>query len=310
VCSVPGCAGPGAWNPTEGLDESTGPAGSADRPAAIITESPVDRDELWPLLAELAGAEAVRELAIDRAVAAELLSRGLVLDEALIEAERNLLAQTLGVQADESEELSRLLVQQRRLGPERLGRLLRRNASLRLLVGEGGPLEPAAVRIAYQIRHGERRVVRVSAFARATDAAAAADRIRSRAPEVGLSAAFAEAAVELSQDPTSSFGGLLGEVSVLDPGLPAALRQAVERATPGELGPMVALERGFGLVLVERAVPADSVDFESVRGEIETQMRARRQRLEMEALADQLLTRAGVTVLEPSLRWSWELPPG
>jgi hypothetical protein len=258
------------------------------------------------VLAELAGADAVREIALDRELATELVGRSIEVTEEMIEAERVLLSTALSEDQELSEELSRRILARRGLGPERLGRLLRRNAGLRALAGEGEPIDDATLDIAHAVRHGERRVTRVAVFSSASDAGAAAETIRERAGVVGMTAAFAEVAAARSIDPSAPLGGLLGPISVVDPGLPAGLRDSIRATEPGVLGGIVALDRAFALVLVDRVEPGDGSSTAEHRERLRAEVAGRRQRLRMDEIADELIRRASPTPIDPSLRWSWE----
>ena len=306
--SLPGCAGHSDWNPTDGLEPAPGVRDVSRRPAALVDGLPVSRSDLFPAAAELAGAQALREYALDRMLERELGDRGLEVTEAMLEAERDRLAGVTGqTELADPGSLASLL-ESRGLGPERLAALLRRNASLRLLIPET-IISQESVDLAFRVRHGPRSVVRVAVFRTPTEASDALREIRSRARSVGLVAAFAEVAAARSIDPSAILGGLMGEISLLDPGLSASLRTAVRDAPIGEIGPMVALERAFALVLVEEERPGTGVEFAEVEAEISAEVRSRAERLAMDALAEDLITRAGITVLDPSLRWSWEQLP-
>lgn len=307
VTILSGCGGGPAWNPTLGLEDLPAtPPDTGPRPALLSGGAPIGRDELWPLLAELAGLEAVREITLDRELAAELGVRSIEITDEMIEAERGLLSAAFSENEAISEELSRRILARRGLGPERLGRLLRRNAGLRALAGEGEPIDDATLGVAHAVRHGERRVTRVAVFASAGEAGDAASAIRARAGEVGITAAFAEIAAARSIDPSAPLGGLLGPISVVDPGMPAGLRESIRTVEPGVLGEIVALDRAFALVLVDRIEPGDGSSLEDHRERLRVEVSGRRQRLRMDEIADELILRADPTPIDPSLRWSWE----
>ncbi|MGP1272650.1 MAG: peptidylprolyl isomerase [Phycisphaerales bacterium] len=309
IWSVPGCGAQPTWNPTEGLEPAPGASGTRQvtgRPAAIIDGVPVTGAELFPALAEIAGDQALRELAVDRMLAEELRARSLRVTDEHIEAERDRLAALAGSDDRAQSAVLGPLLESRGLGPSRVRSLLARNAGLRLLVADEIEVTEESLDLAFRVRYGPRSRVRVAVFRTPNDAADALRAIRSRAESLGLRAAFAEIAAERSMDPSAEVGGLLGEISPLDPGLSAALRTAVRDARPGEIGAIVALEQAFALLLVEEELPAQPVEFAQVRDDIQREVRSRAERLAMDALADELVQRAGVTVLDPSLLWSWQ----
>ncbi len=308
VALAAGCGGSG-WNPTSGLEGGGKPVSTTESPAAIVGGEPVDRDALFPALAELAGDLALRELALDAEIERELGRRGLAVTDADIERERERLTASYGSD-EQGQEIVRQIFDARQLGPHRLPALLRRNAGLRKLIDQPPEATAEAVRTAYAVRHGPKRRVRLALLGSAREAAAARAAILERASSVGASAAFAEVAAARSLDRTAGIGGLLGEVSAADPGLSDVLRREVLRVEPGTVGDIVALNEGFAIVLVEADIPADGTALEDVRGELEASIRERSQRLAMEGLADDLIQRASVTPLAPSLRWSWQRASG
>lgn len=257
------------------------------------------------MLGELAGADALREVALDRELERELRSRGISLEDADIDAERERLAKTLGL-GELGDELTRQILAARSIGPHRLGALLARNAGLRKLIEPPEPPSEEAVRVAYDVRYGLQRRVRVAVFASSREAARARTDIARAAETAGITAAFAEIAAERSTDRSAPLGGLIGEISVADPGLPAVLRRAVASQAAGALGDIVALDQGFALMLVEREIPARETPIETVESELRSEIAERATRLAMETLAEELIRRASITPLDPALRWSWD----
>jgi hypothetical protein len=83
------------------------------------------------------------------------------------------------------------------------------------------------------------------------------------------------------------------------------VRQTLAEMAPGDLSPVVALERGYGLFLVEGVDPASGPGLEEARDEIARELRRRQERLLMDELARSLIDSARVTVFDPSLDWSW-----
>lgn len=265
----------------------------------------MDATAILPELLELAGPQAVREIVLDRELEREFEARGLLLDPDAVEAERARLVSALGVQPDQPDALTGQVLESRGLGPTRLPALLRRNAMLRRLAQPRVTIDDQSVEMAYRIRYGTQHHVRVIVTSTADEASRALAAVEIRSGELGLGPAFARAALESSIDPSAEVGGSLGPISLSDPGLPAVLRQAVRDAPIGSLGPIVALNRGYAVLLVERVEQPDAPPFETVRDDLRDQVRARQERLQMATLAEDLIARARVSPLHPSLRWSW-----
>ena len=285
---------------------------ASPRPSILIGQEAIGRDSLWPILAEMAGAEAIREVVLDRAIEEELRRRGLSINEDAIEAERQRLISRLAPDANEAQqrEIERRVLDGRGLGPNRLGALLRRNAGLRLLVRDQSEPTPEMVELAFHVRYGPRRETRIITTATTADAQHALDEIRSRADETGLLAAFAEVGATMSTDPSAALGGRLGAISVEDPGLPVALRRVLNETPVMQLSRIIAMDSGFAILLVERDVEPEPVSIEDMREALELDVRERQQRLHMDELARRLLIEHAPTVLDPSLRWSWDRRDG
>jgi len=272
----------------------------------------IEKETLWPILAEMAGADAVREMVLDRAIRDELGRRGLTIGDEAIESERQRLNDRLSPAASDSQkrEIVRRVLDGRGLGPNRLGALLRRNAGLRLLVRDESEPTPEMVDLAYRVRYGPRRQTRIITTSSTADAQRAIDQIRSRAEEIGLLAAFAEVGTTLSTDPSSSLGGRLGAISAEDPGLPVAMRRVLRDTPVMQLSRMIAMDSGYAVILVERDIEPEPTTLDAVRQELEEDVRNRQQRLHMDELARRLLIEHSPTVLDPALRWSWDRRDG
>lgn len=308
LTSIPACSsvseGERLLGPVEPRRASSQPA----RPAMIVGNETYSRNALWDVLAEIAGKEAIRETVLDHAVSRELERVGLVITEADVEIERDRLTSRLAPDADETRanEIVLRVLDGRGLGPTRLGRLLRRNAGMRKLVASEAEPSAEMIDLAHEIRYGETFDVRMIVTPTAASAQTAIGEIRRRSSERGLSLAFAEAARDHSADASASLGGDLGAISPVDPGLPVAVRQALAGLEPQTLSPIIALDNGFGVLLIEKVNPAQDVSLESVYDELQQEVRLRQERLLMNRLAERLIVEYQPSVLDGSLRWSWD----
>ncbi|MFI4897187.1 MAG: peptidylprolyl isomerase [Phycisphaerales bacterium JB059] len=271
------------------------------RAPAIINGQAVAWSELHARLGELAGRQALEELALDRALERELQRRGLSVHEDDLRQERDLLNREIGV-SDAANVLGEIR-RQRRLGPEGFNALIRRNAMLRALTRESVTVEPREVELAERVRHGARKGARILVTPTEREAAALRREILG-APGDRLEAFIARAATR-SIDASGARGGDIGAVSPVDPAFPDSLRRALDALAPGQVSNVIAIDGGFAVLMVERDIPAEAVSA-SQRARIERELRLRKQRLAMDRLADQLLDRSSVSVLDPSLAWSWE----
>ncbi|MCA9292918.1 MAG: hypothetical protein KDA20_03800 [Phycisphaerales bacterium] len=318
VCAPIACASCSTWNTdpdrahTRGLDRADAYVGRIDtidaRAPATINGSPVAWAELAPLLAEAAGGEILREIALDRMLEDECAQRGLdpaqLADATAVSEERALLIETLlgaGVASDpdESERLLAQLRQARGLGDERFARLLRRSAILRALVRDEVVVTDEAVRTMYDLRYGPTRLVRIIVTPTLGEAQSALVRI-----ERGED--FSRLAMEVSIDASARAGGVIAPLHRADPAWPQALRAAAFDAELHEpVGP-VAVETGYVVLLIDdEALATTRPEPSAARGELVRMVRIREERRQADALARRLLARAQVEPSVSGLAWAW-----
>ncbi|TVQ34230.1 MAG: peptidylprolyl isomerase [Phycisphaeraceae bacterium] len=313
LASTGGCAGDSASSATRGIEtaeayvegQSTRIGQQREQARlAMIDGSPITMEQLAPALLEVAGAAALEEIVIDMMLAREAERRGVRITEADIDRERERLVASLAradeaADAERGERLLREMRRARGLGAERFRALLRRTALMRALVADDVSVSEAAVRQSYELRHGVRYRARLITVPTAGEAAEARRRLNA-------GASFGEVAARMSTDVSAARGGLIEEISPADPSYPAAIRSALERLTPGEVSPPVAIGDGFAILLLDSVTAPDRADFEHVRPALESEVRRRQERLLMDRLAERLLEGARVTIFDAGLRRSWE----
>lgn len=270
---------------------------SNQRPLATIDGVRMNFAEIEASLLELGGAAAVRERALDLAVAREATRRGVRVDEAAIARERRLLVENLAEDPDRAERILQELRNGRGLGPVRFSGLLRRNAILRSLIADDVVLDENIVRGAWDARHGASRVVRIISTTDLRTAEKARARIESGED-------FSVVAVETSIDASGPRGGRLAPLSRLDPSWPRAFREAIFDCTPGSLSDAMPVDGRILLVEVLEERPADGVPFEAGREEAQRVARLAAERLLMDRLARRLVPVDSIEPLDPALRWS------
>ncbi len=285
-----------------------GPSDPTGTPPLVINRQPVSWDELAGVLAESGGAGAIEELALTRSLRTEMAARGQTLDSDAAKREEQMLADSLaqsdGIETGQFATVLADLRTARGLGPVRYAALLERNAMLRSLVREQVTVDESMLRTAFDVRHGPRRTVRLIVVPTQRDASTIRDRLLTTAAEPR--AAFIQAAIDSSTDATAARGGLTEPISPLDPAYAPAVRRMLQSLEPGRISPVVAVDNGFALMLLEQDIPADGVAFESVRDDLERLMRLRQERLLMDRLARQLLDSASITAFDESLNWAWK----
>ncbi len=275
----------------------------------MIDRQAVGWDELASVLVETAGAQAIEELALVRSLRQEIARQGVSLDSHTARQEEQLLADSISqdgtLTARQSSEVIRELRKNRGLGPVRYQLLLERNAMLRALVQDDVILNETSLRTAFAVRHGPRREVRLIVAPTQRKAATLRDRL-TRVPPANARSAFIQSAIEHSTDPTAPRGGLTEPISPLDPAYAPAIRRVLQSLEPAQISPVIAVENGFAIMLLERDLPADSSTFESVRDELQAFIRLRQERLLMDRLARRLLDATPITVFDESLNWAWK----
>ena len=308
---VQGCASKGGDPDLAGLrraERAVTPARGAGKgqPPLLIEGEPVFWEELGPPLAEGMGGVIVEEIALERMLRAELEARNTTLATDADARERELLARSLQLGAPELDPgvaMARLR-RERGLGERRFDALLRRNAMLRALVAPEVTVTEDQLALAHAVRHGTRVVIRLIAVPSAQEAARIRDELASRGSD--LRAAFIEAAASRSTDPSAQRGGLVEPFSPTDPAYEHPVRSMVGTMQEGELSPVTGLASGYALIYLESILPGDGTTLEQVRPDLETLVRARQERLLMDELAADLLARARITALDPSLHASWQ----
>ncbi|MEM0983821.1 MAG: peptidylprolyl isomerase [Planctomycetota bacterium] len=295
VVVLSGCAGTAS--------DRSGPTGDTttrmERPASaplLVNGRPIGWDVLTPLLSEAAGAAVAEEAALDALLARELQRRGVELTAEQIDAERDRFSMSLG---SASPALLEQLRRRRGLGPVRFDALLRRNAALRLLTAGRAEVTEEDVRLAHAVTHGPRVVARVVTRATRAEAAQERELVAGASRE-----SFAEAARARSIDPTAAAGGWLDPISLADPAYPGAVRAVLSELQVGAVSEVVALDEGYAVFYLERRMPADGVSLEDARPRLTARLRERKERVEMERFARELLSRADISVLDPSLGWA------
>jgi hypothetical protein len=110
---------------------------------AMLNAKPIYRDQLWPMMSELAGRQALDELILTQLLDQHAQRSSWIISDEHIQSELDALITTLS-QSSPTESTPRLIesIRQRRgLGPIRFNALLRRNAILRRMVADNPEIE-------------------------------------------------------------------------------------------------------------------------------------------------------------------------
>jgi parvulin-like peptidyl-prolyl isomerase len=97
-------------------------------------------------------------------------------------------------------------------------------------------------------------------------------------------------------------------ISTADSSYPQSIRASLAQLQPGTLSPIIALDSGYAILLLEAIIPADQPPADA-REKARSEVTLRAQRVAMERLSRELLNASNVTAFDESLRWSWETRP-
>lgn len=283
-------------------EQRPGAPRSVDGAAGIVAvwqQQTVTWDRIRPVLAELAGSEALAEVLLDEMLAERARGRGIAPDEAALEHEERTLLEFLDEDPDRARRLMDDVRVRQGLGPVRWRALLWRNAVLRALVAPDVQVAESQVVAAHDAAHGPRRRARVIAVPDLRTAQAVTERLGKGEP-------FDAIAVELSTDASASRGGLVPATSRLDPKVPSGMREALwALAKPGEVSPPVMVGTGYLLIRLEREDPGDGTTLEAGRERAVRAVRLAQERARMDQLALDMLRPVKPTVFDDSLADSW-----
>lgn len=273
------------------------------RPAALIDGRSITWGELRAMLSEIGGAQALREVALDRAVERMVAEAGITITPIDLDAERVLLRETLHDDPDVSLRLLNELRARQGLGPVRFNALMYRNAALRALVRDRVTVNDAAVQRMHDVLHGPKRQARLMVLPTLPAAKQAIDRLEN-------GHFFGDVAVELSTDASATRGGLLEPISRSDASYPDALRGALWNLHVGEFSSPILLNDQYALLMLVREIEGDGVRLEAVRSEMQQRVRRQQERLLMDQLAREIIQNLSVTIFDDSLRESWRMSRG
>ena len=292
------------WRPAP----SASPTDVVDAPVAywkpIGSEGrgrPLQRSLLEGMLMESAGPQALREALLDETLRERLQTLNLAVTEEDLATERLTLLNALDEDEDRATRLLETIRRREGLGPIRFSALLRRNASLRKLVEDDVRPNEEAVRAAWDVRHGPRRVARV--FVAPTMSACAEVIAKVEAGED-----FGVLAAMQSSDESASTGGLLEPISRLDPSWPTSFRETLWTTSLGEVSSPVLVDADYVLILPLEDLPGDDVTFEMDREDARRRVRLAQERLLMDALARDLLDSVQVDIIDGDLDRAWRTP--
>lgn len=272
---------------------------STERTPAIWRNDAVPGDELAQRALEAAGALALEEMLVERALRIELARRGIEVDAESIAQEESMARDGLSADPGRAEQLLQALRASQGLGARRWPSLLWRNAALRALARQQSSVGESEIATAHDLRHGARRAARIIVLDDLAAVQSAMDRLSS-------GEAFAEVAASMSTDSSSDRGGIVSPVARLDPTWPAPVREALWALDPGSNSAPVLIDGAYVIVRCESVIPADGVSLESSRAESERTARLAVDRVEMDRILREIVRGLDPTIFDRTLEESWQ----
>ncbi len=272
---------------------------------ALINGSPITQSDIMPDLAERIGKQALLDLILDRQLEREVQRLHLTITRGDIDHEESLFVRTIEAQSRQAlgYQLLDSLRSAKRLGPNRYPRLLRRSAILRkLAINTAAPNEQEYI-LAERIAFGPTYRVRLFVAETQTQVNTLRQSLLN-SPSGAQRWMFADACTTDSIHPSASRGGLIPSLSTADPMYPTAISDAIGSTPIGTVSGILSNDAGFALVLVEAVNESTKPTPEQTKS-IREQLANRKQSLEMQRLAEQLVRDADVIVMDRALNWAW-----
>jgi hypothetical protein len=248
---------------------------------------------------EAAGALALEEMLIERALRTELARRELAVGDDAIAAEEAMARDALSSDGARAEQLLQALRASQGLGAVRWPALLWRNAALRTLARSQSSIGDLEIATAHDLRHGARRAARIIVLPDLAAVQSAMDRLAAGEP-------FADVAAAVSADASRDRGGLVSPVARLDPSWPATVREAVWSIAVGTNSAPVLIDDGYVIVRCEGELPGDGVTLEDARIESERTARLAVDRVEMDRILREIVRDLDPTIFDRTLEESWQ----
>ena len=265
---------------------------------AVVNGRRIAWGDLRPGLLEAQGGQILAEAIQGRLIDARLAELGIAVSPDLIEAERQIILESLHDDPNEAQRLLTAVRKRRGVGASRFAALLKRNAGLRLLVRDRVEITDDATSRAYQALYGEKYEARLIMVNSASLAGQCVQRARG-------GESFSDLAFHHSIHTSQQRGGLLPAFSGQDNSIPFELRKTIAGLAPGQVSEPIALENGFAILQLERRISGGRVAFDDVKDKLAVWVRRRTEEILREKLVRELVAAANVIVLDRELDKTW-----
>lgn len=192
------------------------------------------------------------------------------------------------------------VLSQRRMSREDFDQIVRRNAYLRKIIEKEQSFTQEQLRGEYARRFGRRVQVRHIQLATTRDVQRVKDRL-------GRRESFATVASGYSSNMASAAaGGLLDPFSATDDDIPELFRITAFGLQPAEVSDAIRVGPWYHLIKLERVIPSEDRDFDSVRDELIASYRERATEPEMFKRFEELFRQSDVQIRDSQLREAFE----
>jgi parvulin-like peptidyl-prolyl isomerase len=267
-------------------------------PIAIVNGKPIDRRRLVDMVFRSYAMPLFEQVVLLELAKQRAASEGVVVTEEDVQAEYRIALKQIGsplptTQEDtfepiRAEQLLNEFLTSKNVPREQYMLSVERNAYLRKVVEKELVVPVEEVQRGFELYYGPRAQVRHIQVANAGEAA----KVRKAMAE-GMS--FEDAAKNFSLNSTTGKnGGLLEPMAKGDPDLPSLLVETAFSLEPGQVSPVVLIDRWYHLLKLERFFPATEVDFVDVEHHVRERVRDRMIMDRRNALARDLLDQANI----------------
>lgn len=277
---------------------------------ATVNGRPIARSRIADLLMQSHGAGLLEQVVALYAAEDLAAAKGVTVTESDVDREFELALQRLvnpvaptrsgSFDRAVAERLLESVLSERNISGEEFLIPVRRNAYLRKIAQTDLTLTDAQLRTEYDRRYGERVQVRHIQLTSAAEAARMQERLV-------LGEGFAELANRYSANTGSAAdGGLLDPISASDDEIPENFRRTAFALRPGQISGVVRVGEWHHVLKLERRIPAENPDFQSVRDQLSVGVRERLADQRMRELYEKLLGQAAVDIHDPALRAAYQ----
>ena len=277
---------------------------------AVVDGRPIARSRVVELLLRSHGIGVLEQLIGLEAAKRLAEEKGFAVEESDVDFEFDLALRRLSDPGSEgtsgafdrsaAERLLESVLIDRNISREELFVTLRRNAYLREIADAELTVTEDQLRAEFDRTYGQRVEIRHIQLASLQEAT----RLRER---LVAGEDFGELAGRYSANLASGRRkGLLDPFSAGDEEVPELFRKVAFALGQGEVSDIVRVGEWYHLIKLERVLPAETRDFQAIRGDLERRRRERLTEARMRELYEELLRESSVVINDPALRAQFE----